>query len=402
VRQTWRAIGYVLGGARSGLYAVVVLSALALTAALSAVAIGVPLLRHALDAVRAFAAAESRRAGRLLDRAIPDPPRPPAGGWWDMVRDPAVRREIAWTALHAITGLPLAAGVVLSGVIAVGGLLTPMVWWVVPPDEAMTFLVPITNWAQALTVPPLLSAGAFVLLFWGVPAIARGHALLCRALLAPTATSRLTALVHELATTRADALDAHAAELRRIERDLHDGPQARLVAIAIQLGVAQRQRDTAPEIADALLEKARSGVEHVLVELRGVARGICPPILADRGLPGAVHALVADCPVPLALRIGPMGRLPAAVEGAAYFVIAESLANVAKHSGAAAGSVELDLAGDRLVLRIEDDGAGGADEQRGSGLSGIRRRVAALDGRVALASPLGGPTTLRAELPCVS
>jgi signal transduction histidine kinase len=400
VRQTWQAIVYVLAGARSGPAAFVALGALVLTAALSVVAIGVPLLRPALEAVRATAGTERRRAGRLLGCTIPDPSRPSSGGWWSTTWDPSTRREITWTALHAATGLPLATGVVLTGVIAIGGLLTPIVWWVLPPGETMTFMVPVTSWARALTAPPLFAAVALAVLYWGVPPIARTQARVCRALLAPSVASLLTARVHELAATRADALDAHAAELRRIERDLHDGPQARLVAIAIQLAVAQRQRDTAPEVADQLIENARSGVDHALVELRGVARGVYPPILADRGLPGAVHALVADCPVPLALRVGPMSRLPAAVESAAYFVIAESLANIAKHSHATGGSVDLDVTGDRLVLTIADDGVGGADEHRGTGLAGIRRRIAALDGHVALTSPAGGPTALRAELPC--
>ena len=385
MRQVRRAIRYLSGGARTGPAAMAVLSAAAVRAVMS----GPAGRQSARAAVRATAATHRHRA----DRFVGEPAASHA---------PDARAASAWLAAQAVVGLPLALAGWLLAAVAVGGLATPVVWWSLPAGESFTFILPVTDRASALTGPPLLAAAALVLLRWGVPAVAGAHARLCRALLAPEAETPLAARVRELTTTRAGALDAHAAELRRIERDLHDGAQARLVSIAIHLAVAQQQRVPAPHLADQLVERARAGVEEALSQLRAVARGLCPPILADRGLSGAVHALVADCPVPVRLAAGPLTRLPAAVEGAAYFVVAEALANVARHSTATAGTVELDQTRDRLAVTVTDDGRGGADEARGTGLAGMRRRVAALDGRVTVSSPPGGPTTVRAELPCAS
>jgi signal transduction histidine kinase len=212
--------------------------------------------------------------------------------------------------------------------------------------------------------------------------------------------------VAEVTAARADALEAHAAELRRIERDLHDGAQARLVSVAIQLGVAQRRRQADPEGAERLVDNARGGIEQALADLRGVVRTVYPPILADRGLAGALDALAAACPVPLSVRVEPLGRLPAAVEGAAYFIVAEALTNTARHSGATHAELRVSRHDDQLSLQVSDNGAGGADAHGdsgttgGTGLAGIRRRAAALDGWSEVVSPAGGPTVVRAELPC--
>ena len=389
MQQAWRSIGYLLIGVLTGPAALVVLGVLAASAPVTYVT-SVPVSR-AMQVATRVAVADRRRAGMLLGM----PPAQLAAE-----PEPPLRRTVGWLAIHALTGLPLALVVWAASGLAGVGLLVPLLWWALPAGESFDFIVSVTSWTQALTWPLLFAAVAAAVLWWGVPLAARAQSGACRALLAPSTTALLTARVRELATTRAAALDEHAAELRRIERDLHDGAQARLVAIAIQLGVAQRERTDTPQLADQLIEKARTGVEDALVELRGVARGVYPPILADRGLPGAVRALVADCPVSLHLSVQPLGRLPAATEAAAYFVIAEALANIAKHSTAAGGAVDLGLADEHLVLTVTDDGIGGADEHRGTGLAGIRRRVAALDGQVNVTSPAGGPTTLRAELPC--
>jgi signal transduction histidine kinase len=387
----WRAIRYLLTGARTGVAAVVMLAALGATALTAG--LGIPLLRPTRAAVGALAVAERRRAGHLLgvpaQRLAQEPGPPP-------------RRELGWMVVHGIVGVPLASIVLVLWLLVLAAPLAAVTWWMLPPGETFAFVVPITTWQRALTVPPLVGACAVAALWWMGPVLARAHARACRAMLAPSPVSALHARVQQLTTTRAEALDAHAAELRRIERDLHDGAQARLVNVAIQLGVAQQKRAAAPQLADDLIEKARAGVENALAELRGVARSVYPPILADRGLLDAVHGLVADCPVPLDLNAGSLGRVPAAVEGAAYFVIAEALSNIAKHSTATGGAVAIERTGDRLVLKVTDDGVGGADERRGTGLAGIRRRVAAIDGNTTLTSAPGGPTTLRVELPCAS
>ncbi|MEU8686918.1 histidine kinase [Streptomyces sp. NPDC048665] len=225
------------------------------------------------------------------------------------------------------------------------------------------------------------------------------------ALLRPSPKALLAARVEALAATRADAIAAHEAELRRIERDLHDGAQARLVALSMRIGLAQRAYDRDPEGARKLLAEAHAQAQEALTELRQVVRGIHPPILTDRGLVGAVRALAASSGLEVIVEVkggleeGP--RPPAAVEAAAYFAVAEALTNAAKYSGGRRADVRLERlrAGLRTVVR--DDGHGGADENEGTGLLGIRRRVAALDGSVQVSSPAGGPTVIEVQLPCV-
>lgn len=223
-----------------------------------------------------------------------------------------------------------------------------------------------------------------------------------RRLLAAGPETDLSLRVAELTATRAAALDAHATELRRIERSLHDGTQNRLVSVTILLGAARRMVARDPADADELLERAHSAAEQALAELRTVARGILPPVLADRGLTGALSGLAANCAVPCRIDVDVPERCAASVEATAYFVVAEALTNIAKHSGADHATVTARSRGGRLHLCVEDDGRGGADEGGGSGLTGIRRRIAAHDGNLSLTSPSGGPTTLEVDLPCGS
>jgi signal transduction histidine kinase len=207
--------------------------------------------------------------------------------------------------------------------------------------------------------------------------------------------------VEELTRTRAGALDVQAEELRRIERDLHDGAQARLVALSMLAGRAEAQLDDRPEVAE-LVRQAREEAGAAIRELRDLARGIAPPVLADRGLVAAVESLAVRSPMPVEVDAPPLGRLVPAVETAAYFVVAEALTNAAKHGGGAPATARLDRRGDVLRVEVADTGPGGADPGRGSGLSGLRSRVAALDGTLTVASPSGAGTTIVAELPCGS
>jgi signal transduction histidine kinase len=204
--------------------------------------------------------------------------------------------------------------------------------------------------------------------------------------------------VDVLTRTRKGALDVQAAELRRIERDLHDGAQARLVSLSMQLGRAEERVADQPEVA-ALLRRAREDAGAAIAELRDLARGIAPPILADRGLAAAVQALTRRVPVPVTVDADPGLRLLPVVETAAYFVAAEALTNVAKHGGGAGARVVVRRVDDQLVVEVADDGPGGADPD-GGGLTGLRHRVEALDGTLTVTSPAGGGTTVRAELPC--
>ncbi len=206
--------------------------------------------------------------------------------------------------------------------------------------------------------------------------------------------------IETLETSRAGAVDLQESELRRIERDLHDGAQARLVALGMSLGMAEQKLAEDPERASELLAEARAGAEHALRELRDLARGIHPPVLADRGLDAALASLVQATPMRVDLSVDVASRAPAAVETAAYFVVAEALANAAKHARAHQVDIRVARVGDTLGVSVQDDGVGEANPN-GSGLRGMRRRVEALDGSLAVTSPRGGPTTIIAELPCV-
>ena len=211
---------------------------------------------------------------------------------------------------------------------------------------------------------------------------------------------QLTHRVEELTRTRRGALDVQAAELRRIERDLHDGAQARLVALSMKLGRAEERLGDQPELAE-LVRGARIDAAGAIAELRDLARGIAPPVLADRGLAAAVEALGTRSPMPVTVDAQIERRLPPVVETAAYFVAAESLTNVAKHASGAGARASLAESEGELVVEIADDGPGGANPE-GSGLTGLRRRVEALDGTLTVTSPPGEGTTVRAQLPCES
>jgi signal transduction histidine kinase len=218
--------------------------------------------------------------------------------------------------------------------------------------------------------------------------------------LAPEARRELVERVDELTRTRRGALDVQAAELRRIERDLHDGAQARLVALSMQLGRAEARLADRPEEAE-LLRQARAEAGAAIAELRDLARGIAPPVLADRGLGAAVEALARRAAIPVELELSIDRRPLPVLETAAYFVVAEALTNVAKHAPGATAQVRIVLGDERLVVSVADDGPGGADPG-GGGLTGLRGRVEALDGELSVVSEPGAGTTIRAELPCAS
>jgi signal transduction histidine kinase len=258
-------------------------------------------------------------------------------------------------------------------------------------------------WAISLvflsSVWAITSRGYFwpvwVMLLAGVAVGAHAAALLLRS----TDEEALTARISALESSRAGAVDVQEAELRRIERDLHDGAQARLVALGMSLGMAEQKFSTDADAARELLAEARAGAGEALRELRDLARGVHPPVLADRGLEAAVRALAAASPQTVTVSVVIPERPKAPVESAAYFIVAESLANAGKHAGATRLDVRIIRNGENLSVEVHDDGKGGADPA-GGGLSGLRRRVEALDGTLAIISPPGGPTTIRAELPC--
>jgi signal transduction histidine kinase len=424
LREAWQASAYLMVGAVTALPAWALVGGLALVTILALLLVGLPLLPEAALVLRRFASLERRRAGRLLGEPVPERYAPLTGTLTERLRrtvnNPAIYRDAVWLLVQASAGLGL--GVVLFTVWAnlIVLLTAPFWWWAVPTDDVYNLVsitplpvqpegqgpvvnnILIDSWFRALTIPPLTTAVYAAALVAVTPWLGRAYARLARWILAPSARTRLAERVEELTETRTGALDAHAAELRRIERDLHDGTQARLVTIAMRLGLAEKGMTDDPDKAARLLREALEGTEDAMAELRQVVRSIYPPILSDRGLDGAVSALVAAGAVPVTAEVEPSGRLPAAVEAAAYFVIAEALTNVAKHSRSTRAWVRVHRQDDILHVAVRDDGRGGADEQGGTGLAGIRRRVAALDGTYRLSSPPGGPTELTVELPCGS
>ncbi|MFE2330859.1 sensor histidine kinase [Streptomyces coelicoflavus] len=398
LRAAGAATGQLVGGLGTAVLGLGVLLLAAVAAVTAPVGVGLLLAPPVLRSLHALARRERERlARRGIDIVPPDPPP-------DRLRaalaDPTTRRELGWLVRHSTLGFLLGLLGALLPLCAVRDTSFPLWWWLVPETTTTSVGIGTAHtWPDALAAV-LLGVGWTAILLGLGPGMARLQAAPARRLLEAGPDTDLSLRVAELTATRAAALDAHATELRRIERSLHDGAQNRLVSVTVLLGAARRMAGRDPAGADELLERAQSAAEQALAELRAVARGILPPVLADRGLAGALSGLAADCGVPCAVETDVPERCAASVEATAYFVVAEALTNIARHSGAARASVTVRARGGRLRLLVEDDGRGGADEDGGSGLTGIRRRVAALDGTLRLTSPPGGPTVLEVDLPC--
>ncbi|MDQ0405121.1 sensor domain-containing protein [Streptomyces sp. NBC_01723] len=399
LRAAGAATGQLVGGLGTAFLALGVLVLLAVAAVTAPVGVGLLLAPVALRALHALARRERERLSRRGPEIVP--PDPPPARLRAALPDATTRRELGWLVRHATLGFLLGLCGLLLPVCAVRDTTFPLWWGLVPEGGTSTSIGIGTaeSWWGAVAVG-LLGLGWTAILLGLGPGMARLQAAPARRLLAAGPDTDLTLRVAELTATRAAALDAHATELRRIERSLHDGAQNRLVSVTVLVGAARRMAARDPAGADELLERAQSAAEQALAELRSVARGILPPVLADRGLAGALSGLAADCGVPCRVEADVPRRCAASVEATAYFVVAEALTNIAKHSGAGRAWVTAGVRGDRLRVVVGDDGRGGADETDGSGLSGIRRRVAALDGTFDLTSPRGGPTVLTVTLPC--
>ncbi|MER6525471.1 sensor domain-containing protein [Streptomyces sp. NPDC001508] len=398
VRAALSALEQLVGGLGTAVLALSVLLWLLLSAVTVPVGVGLLLATGALRALHRLAGRERERLGRWGPEVVA-PDAPP-----DRLRaalaDPTTRRELRWLARHGTLGLLLGWLAILLPLAAVRDATFPLWWRLVPSGVTSTSLGfgVAHSWTAATSVALLGLAWTAVILGL-TPGMARLQDRPGRSLLAVGPDTDLSLRVAELTATRAAALDAHATELRRIERSLHDGTQNRIVTVTVLLGAARRMVARDPSGAEELLERAQSAAEQALAELRTVSRSILPPVLADRGLAGALSGLAANCAVPCHIDVEAPQRCAASVEATAYFVVAEALTNIAKHSGAASAAVTVRGRGGRLALRIEDDGRGGADEEGGSGLTGIRRRVAAHDGTLTVASPPGGPTVLEVDLP---
>ena len=315
------------------------------------------------------------------------------------MKDPGTWRDVAWLFMDLCVSPMLA---LFSMATVIGGLLglaMPIIWepfaknW---PDGSFYLFVPVNETtAPFMPIPGLLVLLAGLLL---APWWVKLHSRFVRWALGPTKRTRIAAL----SQTRRETRDSSAAELRRIERDLHDGTQARLVAMGMTINTAQAMMRSNPEAAEALLTEAKNASATALGELRDLVRGIHPPVLADRGLGDAVKALAADCAISAEVNIEIPERVGPALESAAYFAVSELLGNVVKHSGANRVDIDLRIENDELRISVTDDGRGGANPQTGTGLRGIERRLAAFDGLLAIQSPIGGPTSAHITLPVES
>lgn len=365
--------------------------------------LGVPVWILTAWVSTALAAIERGRYRLLLGVRIEPQPMPPAqrnplhyaGA---LLRDPGVRRR----AVHQLIALPV--GCVTSGVVylllsgAVTLIVLPVVALFGGTENGELFGIDV----GAGSARGLL-AGLGVLLLLAAPAVIRWLVALdvaaATSLLGPV-PGALARRVGELEASRARVVDSAEAERRRIERDLHDGTQQHLVSLAMTLGRAKARYRTEPDSIGELLDEAHQQAKDAVTELRGLIRGLHPPVLTDRGLDAALSALATRCPVPVDLVVEATARPPATVEAIGYFVVSEALTNVARHSGASRAAVTVRQADDALWITVSDNGRGGADPAMGSGLRGLADRVSGVDGQLSVDSPVGGPTVLTVELPC--
>ncbi|MER5259044.1 sensor domain-containing protein [Streptomyces sp. NPDC002855] len=364
-RQTWKEIAHLLVNLPLGVAGFVyVVATLATGGALAVTVVGLPLLAGALLGARLLGRAERARARKLLGLRIDEPsPMPKQRGhgffsWlWSSLKDP-----VGWrTMLYSFMRLP---------------------WGV------LTFAVTLVGLFVLWPVLPYLVRG-----------LTNADRAMVRGLLSPS--DELERRIVELESDRGVVVDTAAADLRRIERDLHDGAQARLVALAMGLGLAKEKllEGQADDTVAAMVDEAHGEVKLALQELRDLARGIHPAVLTDRGLDAALSSLAARCTVPVKVTADLPHRPAAAIEGIAYFTVSELLQNVSKHSGARSASVDVWRADQRLLIQVGDDGRGGASLDGGTGMAGLADRLGAVDGLFVIESPQGGPTTITAELP---
>ncbi|MER7052000.1 MULTISPECIES: sensor domain-containing protein [unclassified Streptomyces] len=362
-RHTWKEVAHLLANFPAALIGFTyVMAMLAVGVGLTVTVIGLPLLAAGLLGARQLGKLERARARALLGVRVEEPSRLPwrsGDGFfaqlWMSLKDP-----VGWrTVLYDFIRLP---------------------WGI------LTFVITLTSLFVLWPVLPFIARG-----------LANADRAMVRGLLSPS--DELERRIAELESDRGVVVDTAAADLRRIERDLHDGAQARLVNLAMGLGLAKEKLLEDPDAAAAMVDEAHGEVKLALQELRDLARGIHPAVLTDRGLDAALSSVASRCTVPVKVSVDLTERPAAAIEGIAYFTVSELLQNVSKHSGAKSASVEVWRSSDRLLIQVGDDGRGGARLDGGTGMKGLADRLTAVDGLFVVDSPEGGPTTVTAELP---
>ncbi|MBB5478038.1 sensor histidine kinase [Micromonospora parathelypteridis] len=403
IRTTASALAYLVSSIVAGLVGLVWSLAIIVGVGLLSITLaGGPAFLGAAWVTRRLADLERHRAGWVLGTAIAAPYLPIEGATVRqrvsaVATQPATWRDLAW--LVALFPLGLAGGIaaIVVTVVDLAAVVAPAWAWAVPNPRAPFPMDPLMTTMPGRFGLTVLGVLLLPVTAWFLRTAGLAQARTAQVLLAPGAHRYLVEETTRLAQTRRRVVDAQAAELRRIERDLHDGAQARIVAAGMTMALAARKLPTGAAAASDV-DLARRQLDDALTELRRLVRGIHPPILTDRGLHAAVAALAGDSPLAVEVRGDPDDRYPPAVESAAYFVIAEGLANAGKHADARSCVVTLARTADTVTVTLADDGQGGADPS-GSGLDGLRRRVEALDGQLTITSPPGGPTVLSAELP---
>ncbi len=407
--QTWLAVIHLLAGPVIGLVAFVFfVTAASVGVALLPVALtGIPVLVATRWLCHQFAAFERARFAVMLGARLPAPPRalsPGASWWrrtWRAMASLTTLRQFGYALLRFPLGTVQAVIVLVVWSLPLALLGLPGLGWLLPR------LWPGADTGPVLGSPARLAAAVPVglILLLAAPQLTRALAVadtaIARYLIGLGSGADMTARIGELERSRARVVGVAEAERRRIERDLHDGAQQRLVSLAMDLGRAKARFADDPEGARDIIDQAHAEAKEALVELRNLVRGVHPPVLADRGLDAALSGLAALSPVPVTVRADMPVRAAPSVEAIAYFVVAEALTNIAKHARATRAEISADRRGDLLHIMIRDDGIGGADPH-GQGLSGLADRVTGVDGRLSVHSPAGGPTVIEVDLPCGS
>ncbi|MGW5412284.1 sensor histidine kinase [Actinomadura geliboluensis] len=409
---TWRSALYLGVSMAFGLaWFVTLVVGLALSLGLLIIWVGVPLLALLMVAWRFGAMLERRLVRAAFGVRVPDPyrrppeSRNPFARLKGMAADPSTWKDLLYLGLlFPVTLVELVVSAAVWGATATT-LGLPLI--VVVDDGAEINLGFVSYWAgNPLEALPVMVVGLvfLTLAMYVTRALAIGHTVFAALLLGPSPAQaenvELRRRTEHLQASRARGVDAAEFERRRIERDLHDGAQQRLLAVAMDIGRARAKLDDDPEGARALIEQAHAGTKEAITELRDLARGIYPAILTDRGLDPALSGLAGRAPVPVQVSVDLPERPPAAVESIAYFIVAESLANVAKYARATQVSVRVAREDRWVVVEVIDNGVGGATARRGGGLAGLADRAATIDGMLIVDSPPGGPTIIRADLPC--
>jgi signal transduction histidine kinase len=385
---------------------VVWVTGLSLTIGLLVLIVGVFVWVATAYTFRGMATIDRRLAGWVRRKPIPGLYQPPRdrSRVRTVTTDPQTWKDFGWMVLNSILGFVFALIAVAATGLVISYILMPLWWWA-PSDPHTQYgtlnlgIYTVTSTGEAL-VTMAIGLALLPVVFLLNRGIATGHAAAAAFILGPSERQQLNARVRELATTRAGAVQAANEQLERIERDLHDGAQARLVALAMELGMAEEELSNDPDAARETVRKARDEALNALGELRDLSRGLRPALLQDRGLGTAIEDLAQRAPVPVAVTLtGSIEQTPETVQTAVYFVVAEALTNAAKHSQADSARVSIERTDTALSATVVDDGQGGANP-RGSGLAGLQNRVRALDGRLDVISPPGGPTVVRAEIPC--